>query len=217
LLRVAAGHLPSAQRLQPWLKAEPLPRDLEPARLAVAYALSSPPATVIAERQVWGAEPRIARHVAVALAWRVAGAGAQVAAIDSSMPELPEWSFVRAASGGSVERGATCDDQKLQAALALLANGRLERAPLRALLEEALWRWGSHPHLAPWELERTLVRDLLLVGSNPGNKYQPGPQHQRYLPSGMDPGDGFFTIAVELYEFLQRPRAPVPAELRLPE
>ena len=38
------------------------------------------------------------------------------------MPDLAEWNFVRAASGSSVDRGASCDDAKLAAALPLLAQ-----------------------------------------------------------------------------------------------
>jgi hypothetical protein len=219
LLRVATGSRASAQRLQPWLTAQAQARDEEPERLAVAYALSRPPQVVLAERQQWSADPRIARHVAVALAWAVASPASGVAPVDDSMPGLPEWSFVRAASGGTVERGATCADARLQAALMLLAGGRLERAPLRALLEETLWRWGSHPQLAPWELERLLLRDLLLGGSRPGgNKYHVNvPEQRRYFPGGLDRNDEFFRIAVELYEFALRPRAPMPAEARLPD
>lgn len=134
------------------------------------------------------------------------------------MPGLPEWSFVRAASGASVERDAVCDDPRLQTALQLLADGRLEPAALQDLLEETLWRWGSHPRIAAWQLERLLVRDLLLAGSNTGGaKYQPAVRPDlRYSPSGMDRNDSFFPVAVDLFDFLWRPRAPMPAEFRLP-
>ncbi len=219
LLRIAAANLASAERLRPWLTPRPQPRDVEPQRLAVAYALSRPPQVVVDERQTWAADASIARHVAIALAWRLAGTAPAGAPVDATVPDLPEWAFVVAASGGQVERGATCDDPRLAAALALLANGRLDRAPLRALLENTLWRWGSHPHLAPWELERAFVRDLLLAGAHAGGpKYQPNvPVQRRYFPSGLDRGDEFFTVAVALYEFLLRPRAPIPPQLRLPE
>ena len=39
--------------------------------------------------------------------------------------------------------------------------------------------------------------------------------HFRYFPSGLDRNDHFFQVAVQLYEFLRHPRAPMPAELRL--
>jgi hypothetical protein len=35
------------------------------------------------------------------------------------------------------------------------------------------------------------------------------------MPSGLDRNDGFFDVAVPVYEFLVRPRAPMPAEARL--
>ncbi len=216
LLRVATGDLAAAQTLQVWLSPEALPRDLEPQRLAVAWALSRRPEVVIEQRAVWSADARIRRHVAVALAWRLAGA-ASPTAIEVSMPDLAEWNFVRAASGSSVDRGASCDDAKLAAALPLLADGRCDRVTLRSLCEETLWRWGSHPRLAPFELERLFLRDVLLAGSNAGgNKYQTHlPPDQRYCPSGLDRGDRFFSVAVALFEFLVRPRAPLPSEHRL--
>lgn len=223
-LRVAVANAPTAELLRAWLPAEPQPRDQSPQRLAVAYALSRPPQDVLADRAIWAANPSIARHVAVALAWQMLGAKGAGVTVDAVPPDskLPEWSFVRAAAGATIDRSAVEDnkleDGKLQSALLLFADNRLDRNVLRDLLEETLWRWGSHPQWAVWELERRLVRDVLLAGSDPGGaEYQPSvPPNARYSPSGLDRDDQFFAIAVKAYEFLLRPRAPIPAEHRLP-
>lgn len=217
LLLVASSDLTTAAALHPWLGPVAQPRDDEPQRLAVAYALSRAIDVVVADREVWRADPRINRHIATALAWRVLGAPAG-APIEAVVPGLAEWNFVRWASGAAIDRTVTCDDPQLQTALDLIADGRMPRSALREALEEALWRWGSHPGLAPWEHERLLVRDLLLSGSNPGGgKYQAHVRPDlRYSPTGLDRRDGFFVVAVALYEFMIRPRAPLPREHRLP-
>ena len=126
---------------------------------------------------------------------------------------------LNAEQNAQIDRTATCKDPQLQTALELVADGRMPRAALRQVLEEALWRWGSHPGLAPWQHERLLVRDLLLSGSNAGGgKYQAHVQpDRRYYPTGLDRNDGFFVVAVALYEFMIRPRAPLPPEHRLPQ
>lgn len=217
LLRVATSHAPTATRLSAWLEPTAQPRDEAPERLAVVYAWTAPPATVVAQRDQWSTNPDIARHIAVALALRLLGGGAPSPAIDVAVAGLPEWAFVRAASGARFERDTTCADERLQATLQLLADGRLEPPALALVLEEALWRWGSHPQTTPWELERLLVRDLLLAGSNSGGaKYQSAVRPDlRYSPSGMDRNDSFFPIAVKLFDFCWRPRAPLPPECRL--
>jgi hypothetical protein len=217
LLLVACSDLTTAAALAPWLGPTVLPRDDEPHRLAVAYVLSRPIAKVVAERDKWGADARINGPIATALAWRLLGAPS--APIDASVSELPEWNFVRWASGAPIDRTATCKDPQLQTALDLIADGRMPRAALRQVLEEALWRQGCHPGIAPWQQERLLVRDLLLSGSHAGGgKYLAHVQpDRRYYPTGLDRNDAFFTVAVALYEFSSRPRGPVPPEHRLPQ
>ena len=80
----------------------------------------------------------------------------------------------------------------------------------------ALWRWGSHPRIGPWRAERELIRDLLLVGSRAGTRYQPElPSHLRYFATGLDRDDAFFDLASALYEFTARQRTSVPSEHRL--
>ncbi len=230
LLELAAAESPAARAQQPWLAAVPQPRDEDPRRLAVCYVLSREPATVIAERAQWAGEPRlgpeadIRRHIAVALAWRLLGdtegaAANQVAAasLAADLPGVPEWALVRWAAGGAIEPSTTVADPRLRALVEVAAARRLPRQAARTALEEALWRWGSHPGLGLWQQERLLLRDLLLVGSNPGgSRYQPQvPPEKRYRPTGFGPDHVLFEVAVALYDFLAQPRGGVPPEYRL--
>ena len=216
LLQVALADPRTAERLQAWFGPQPQPRDEEPQRLAVCYALSRSPSVVADERTLWAADPRIRQHVAVALAWRLL-AGEATPPIDAVLPGVPEWQFVRLAVGAPIERGALPDDPHLSQALQLARDGRLPREALRMALEEALWRWDSHPGLVPWRLERLLIRDLLLSGSNEGGgRYLAHVRpDQRYAPPGLDRKDAFFEVAVALFDFLSVPRGPVPLERRL--
>lgn len=216
LLQVAVSEAAGARALRAWLGPAVQPRDEGVERLAVAYVLSRDVAEVVADRPVWSGDPRIARHVAVALAFRLLGEPSP-GPIDLQVADVPEWSLVRWASGASIESAAAIADPQLQVALGVAAAGRMPRPVLRAALEEALWRWGSHPGLAAWEQERLFVRDLLLVGSNQGgSKYQPllRPE-QRYRPAGIGPDDSFFKIAVALFDVLARQRPSLPVEHRL--
>ena len=214
LLQLAAADPAKARLLQERLGPTPPPRLDEPQRLAVCYVMSRDPEVVIKDRAVWGAEERIRKHVATALAMRLL-ADQQPRTLDS-LPAVPEWVIVRWAAGAPME-AVVLDDPPLQAAVELAAAGRLSRPVMRNLLEEALWRWGSHPGLGTWENERLLLRDLILVGSSSGGgKYQPQVRpHERYRPQGLGPDDPFFTVAVALYDFTSRPRLPLPAEYRL--
>jgi hypothetical protein len=215
LLQAMASTPAAAEALQPWLKAVPQPRDEEPARLAVAYVLSRSPDTVVAERSLWGADPRIGRHVAVALAWRLLGSE-RPQPIEVLVPGVAEWFFVRWAAGPAGGRDGTIADAPLEAAAALAADGRLPRAAARTLLEETLWRWGSHPGLGRFDAERLLVRDLLLFGSRQGGKWRPHVRNDLiYRAAGIDKDDPFFDVAVPLWDFLSRRRQPMPSESRL--
>jgi hypothetical protein len=213
-LQLLASEIDSASELQSWLPAVPMPE--EPPRLAVAYVLSRDPSVVIAERDAWGADKRIRRHVAVALAWRLLG-DERPAPVEATLPAVPEWFFVRWASGAPAARDGAIEDATLEAAAGLAASQRLPRAAARRVLEEALWRWGSHPGLGLLENDRLLVRDLLLVGSNVGGgQYVPHvPYVERYRPAGIGSENAFFDIAVAAYDFLSRPRLPLPPEYRL--
>ncbi|MCC7396236.1 MAG: hypothetical protein IT455_04145 [Planctomycetes bacterium] len=216
LLEAMVFDVASAQRVREWLQPAPQALNEMPQRLAVAYALSRPTEEVLAARGVWGGERSIQRHVAIALAFRVCG-GPSVAPIDAVMPRLPEWNFVRWASGASFDRGVDFEDAVLQTLAVAIREDRMTPKVLRTSLEEVLWRWGSHPGRLRLEQEQLLIRDLLLSGSDPGGgRFQPHvPPHARYLPTGFDKDHVFFTVAVQAYEFLARSAPPVPAEFQL--
>jgi len=215
LLQLIAADSRAAVAVQQWLTAAPQLLAEDPARLAVEYVLSRTTETVLADSSAWSGERSIKRDVAVALAWRLCGETASKP-VEWSVAGLPEWFFVRWASGARVTRETPIEDPALDQAARLCAEGRMPRDAMQRILEEALWRWGSHPGLGQWQAEREFVRDLVLAGSVPGNRYQVGlPDHLRYVPGGLRHEDDFFEIGVELYEFLSRRVPPVPAECRL--
>lgn len=216
LLQLLASEPAAAERLQPWLSATPPGlNDEGPQRLAVCYVLSREPQVVIAERQQWGNDVRIRRHIAVALAVRLL-AEPSPQPIDAVLPEVPEWFFVQWASGAKVRAELPFGDQALEAMARLAADNRLPRATARTALEDTLWRWQSHPGLGLFENERLLIRDLMLLGSRRGGKYVPSRSaHKLYQPAGIDKDHEFFNVAVPLWDFLSRPRLPMPAEYRL--
>lgn len=223
VLQLLAADPRSAAQLSNWLYAAPSPIDEEPARLAVEYALSRPVATVIEQRDDWSKSAAVRRHVAVALAIRLL-ADEAVQPIELALPEVPEWFFVQWASGAKAEprgtiQGTSGQPDSLDALMQLVRDGRATRAVVRDRLEEALWRWGSHPGLGLFTAQRTLIRDLVLTGSLAGAKYnQHVPMHERYLPGGLGSSgssEPFFAVGVEAYDFFSVPRLPLPSECRL--
>lgn len=214
LLELLASDRASAVRLRPWLGPVPQPRDERPERLAVSYVLSRDPHEVVAEAEAWSRDARVNRHIAVAVAWRLLGEdGPKIE--DVALPGLPEWFFARWAAG-RVATPARCEDPALTTMAQLAADGRMPRAAARQALEEALWRWGSHPGLGMCEAERLLIRDMLLVGSNQGGKYVPHIRwEQRYRPTGIGHAAAFFDAAVALYDFFRTPTLPLPPQYRL--
>ncbi|MGE3171045.1 MAG: hypothetical protein AB7O97_00365 [Planctomycetota bacterium] len=215
LLQWFAADADSARQLARWLEPAPQLLDADLSRLAVEYVLGRGVEAVLEDRAAWSGDLAIRRHVAIALAWRLCAAPATVP-IDWSLDGVPEWFFVRWASGATIPKDRTIDDPELDRAAVLAADGRLPRAAARRLLEEALWRWGSHPGLGLWEAQRWLLRDLLLSGSLPGHRYEVGlPDHLRFLPAGLGDENDFFVVAVDLYEFLRAPTLPIPEECRL--
>lgn len=230
LLQLVASQSASRRALQAWLSPSPLAREEDLERLAVAHALYQPVHKTVNALSEWRADPEVRRHIAVALAVRLAtgdvvrgGAGQGTSAsaspevIKLALPDLPEFRFAVWASGGEFGAGSKCADPKLEQLASLISAGRVSRKIVRATLEEALWRWGSHPGIGPWQQERLLIRDLMLVGSTRGGgKYQSHIRSElRYVATGLDRSDTFFSIAVEMYEFLSRPVAPVPAQYLL--
>jgi len=214
MLRQLACNRQSAQRLARWLDPVPQPRDEQPQRLAVSYVLSRTPGQVVADRELWGRDDRISAHVAVALAWRLLEQD-QPRIEDVELAGVAEWQLVRWAAGQRVV-GERCDDELLSTMLQLAIAGRLPRAAARVALEETLWRWQSHPGLGLLEVEQLLIRDLLLVGSNPGGKYMSHvPFERRYRPKGIGHSSAFFETAVAFYDFMRTPRLPLPPLYRL--
>lgn len=214
-LRIVASQPASETFLRSKLQPTPLARDPQPERLAAAFALRMPMEQVVRSRDTWGQDSRICSSVAVALAARLCVAPEEVS-LDFDLPGVPEWAFVKWAAGGPFEVQGEIRDPRLAKLAAVLANGRASVEAVRQELELALWRWRSHPSLAVWQLERALVRDLLLVGSRSGGKYAPGiAPHLRYFPAGLDRDDSFFDVAVALFEFTGASPGPVPSEHRL--
>lgn len=215
LLQVAVSAPGNVAALRRWLQPTPLAQDQQPGRLAVAYALVQPVGEIVDARAAWGADARIRRPIALALALRLTTEQGPPIAVD--LPEVPEWSFVRWASGGPFDAATRCEDPRLDALAALVADGRARVPVVRDALEEALWRFGCHPGIAAWEQERRLLRDLLLVGSkHGGGQYQPSLRpDERYFPTGLDRNDEAFRILVTLFDLLFEPRCPIPPELRL--
>ena len=233
LLQLVVSQPVSRPALNAWLPLVPLALVPNPRKLAVAYALYLPVAETLKSLRDWAADPVIGRDLAVALAFRLAAgdlsanpksdppalllAAKRREVLSMDLPDLPEFRFVTWACGGEFISGSNCDDPELDQLAALIADGRVSRSVARTVFEKVLWRWGSHPGTGPWQQERLLVRDLMLVGSRQGGGlYQPQiPSVQRYVATGLDRSDTFFTIAVSMFEFLGRPVGPVPPEYRM--
>ncbi|MFK7741196.1 MAG: hypothetical protein AB8H80_12830 [Planctomycetota bacterium] len=211
LLQVAVSSSVAQEPLARWLGPTALPRDPEPARLAVAFALRPPIQRVLDSVPDWRGQ-RTRHAFAIALAVRLLRGDPLPRPLKLELPDTPEWRFVVWASGGSFGNGYAFDDGHLRQLAQLVVADRASRSAARDALEAWLWRRGSHPGIGPWRLERELVRDLLLAGSSPGSgKYFPNiRKDQIYFPTGLDRDDRFFQIAVRFYEFSSRPVGPVP-------
>lgn len=199
-------------RFRAWFDGVVAPLHEHPERLAVAQILAASPTEVEAAASRWRGEVGVAGHVALAVAWRIAGGEA----LDVAGGDDGAWAPVAVARRRSVAVDVVAD-APLRAALTLRTGGRLADEPFRGALADALWRWGSHPALATWRLERTFVRDLVLAGSQAGaGKYQPHvPPEQRNLPEGIGGSDPWFEAAVAAYEFFEPAAMPMPAATRL--
>ncbi|MBK8096596.1 MAG: hypothetical protein IPK26_05780 [Planctomycetes bacterium] len=204
-----------ARNVQAWLQPVPAQLAEHPERLAVEYVMSRPLQTVVDDRAQWSAAPGIRRHVATALAFRLCGEAAPQP-IEIEMPGVPEWFFVRWASGAKVKRDAAIDDPMLERLAALAEQDRLPRAVARTVLEEALWRWQSHPGWPLWQEQQALIRDLLLTGCVAGGMWRVHASIDAvYSPRGLKPESPMFGVAVRAFEFLSQPVPPIPPECRL--
>lgn len=214
-LQLAASQRASSATLAARLRGAPMARDPEPGRLAAAYGLWVPVSRIVSESADWASDARVRGHIAVALAARICAAES-VDPIGVVTPAFPEWTLVRWVSGAPDVAAEMPADPRLASLFKLALQGRASRRAVGKELEETLWRWGSHPGIGPWEQERAFVRDLLLVGSRGGGRYQPEVvTHLRYSPTGLDRDDTFFDLAVGLFEFTGRRRDAMPDEYRL--
>ncbi len=214
-LEVLTGDPLARRNLAAWLTVPPRSRSEPSSALVVAHVLASPLADLLATRPEWAARPE-GRPAALALAFRalVEGASGQ----PPPWPEVPEWAMVRLACGSRDPVPPGVADAPAGRAAALFAAGRLPAADFADALELAVWRAGAHTGLVPWRLERELLRDLVLAGSQEGGgKYQPHvPTEQRYFAKGLDRDEPWYDVAVAFFEWSSRPRGPVPATARWP-
>jgi hypothetical protein len=207
----------AARPLREWLDPVPNQLDKDARRLLSAYVFSRSVAEVLADQERWLASPTARRPVALSLALRLLAGEASAPPVSVPAPtDLPEWFWVAWAAGQHPPRPAVRgEDPVLDQAVDLAIDGRLPRATARVLLEEALWRSEAHPGLPLWRSWRWLVRDLLLTGSIPGIKYAPTTA-KLYRAPGLGPEHPLFDVAVEYFDFTEKPRSPLPPECRLP-
>jgi hypothetical protein len=211
-LAALAGDAAVRARFAEWFDGVIGPRDERPERIAVAHALTQPLARVLARDAAWATAPDVAPQVVVAVAARLATSTGERPAL----PSERAWSPAHVAVGRPCDdaaMAAATDDARLRAAMRARAEGRLDAAGYARALLDRLWRWGSHPDLAGWRLEREFVRDVLLAGSQAGGgRFQPHvPPALRYLPEGMGRSDPWFRVAVAAYEELDPSTWPAPA------
>lgn len=211
-LEALAADAGTRSRFRAWFDGVVAPRYEHPERLAVAQMLAATPSEVVSAAARWRGDATAERHVALAVAWRIAGGES----LDIAGGEDAAWAPVAVARRSSVAVDAVTDES-LRAALQLRLVGRLGDEPFRAALEDGLWRWGSHPALAVWRLERLFVRDLVLAGSQAGaGMYQPHvPPEQRFLLEGIGASDPWFRAAVAANEFFEPATMPMPAAAKM--
>lgn len=215
-LAVLAGDAAARRQHADWFQMPPGPRDAQPERLAVAFALSARFDDVVAARANWPSAPAAAA-LALTLAWRAAH-GERPTAPLPAWPETPAWRVLQLACGVAEDAGAALADAALARAADRARVGALPPAAFAAAIEAALWRADVHPGLVPVRLERAYVRDLVLAGSQTGGgKWQPAvPPEQRYFAAGLGRAEPWFDVAVAYYEWNEAPTGAPPEPLRLP-
>lgn len=212
VLEALAGDAAVRARFAPWFDGAVGPRHEQPTRLAVAHAFVAPVRDLVSANAAWRAVPEVEAHVAVVVALRLMEARDEAVAL----PDGPAWMPARVAMGQAADEASLASataDLRLRAAMRARAGGRIDDAGYAQALAAALWRWGSHPDLAPWRLDREFVRDVLLAGSQAGGgRFQPHvPPAQRYQPEGMGRSDPWFRVAVAAYDCLEPSTWPAPA------
>lgn len=185
-------------------------------RLAVLYALHESPDSVLAAADEWTADTVIRGPICLAVSINLLGRET-AAVVPDSVTALPEGAWVQWAAGEE-PRSPTATgpgaaiDELLARALPLALAGQLPADTAALLLEEALWRSGSHPGLARVEAHMALLQDLLLSGSTHVSAAL-GIDAQ-YLPAGISRTDYFFEVAYQFLQFVAVPRT-IPDSLRL--
>lgn len=217
VLAVLVGDRLMRARIAPTLATARSPRAGPAPMLAVARVLESPIDAAIATRQEWasGADGRVA---VLALAFRIAVGGQRAQAGLPNWPEVPEWAIAQAAAGSGATQFPGVTDAHVARAASAFTRGALPAAAFADALELAAWRAGAHPGLVASSLERDLLRDLVLAGSQEGGgRYQPHvPPQQRYFCNGLGKDDPWFHVAIAFLEWSATPRGPVPAAVRWP-
>lgn len=211
--------LVTTERRRRWFlpTPDPLLHDAERGRSAVIFVLHETLARLDAVSPQWnalrGGDPRVTRAVALGLAWRFLADGrrdAEWARAPGSLDGVPEQAWIAWALGAepAVDEFLDFDDPQLTSLYQLAREDRLAASAARDQIEESLWRSGAHPQLTLREMERELVRDLLLRG---GRLFDGD-----YLPRGIDRSDAnFFPIGDDYYQFTQTPTQPPPSRWRL--
>jgi hypothetical protein len=217
---VLMAAVPAMRRAMPGEWFPPVPttvrlRPTERRRLAVLYALKQPVEDVLADGEQWAGDEEIRRAVCLVLAWRILGGEGVGGPIPGAVTKIAEGAWVQWAAGEQQSFSANASsDRILSQAAGLARAGRLPVAAARQVLEQALWRSGSHPALGHVEAEVALLRDLVLSGSMQVSARLNVNPSGRYLATGISASDrDFFEIAYQYLRFAAVPPV-IPASLR---
>lgn len=217
---VLMATVPAMRRAMPGEWFPPVPTTVrlgatERRRLAVLYALKRPVEGVLSDAEQWAGDEEIRGAVCLALAWRILGGERVGGPVPAAVTRIAEGAWVQWAAGEQPSFSANGrDDRILSQAAGLARAGRLPVAGARQVLEQALWRSGSHPALGHVEAEIALLRDLVLSGSNHVSAKLNVSPTDRYLAAGIPGSDlDFFKIAYEYLGFAAVPPV-IPSSLR---
>ncbi len=217
LVHTARGRAAALER--GWLRPVPstLFRAAERRQLVAAFALAATPAEVTGSFARWEEEPELLDAAILALAWRVLqqpGAWSAGRWLDSAKGRRAA-AWLRVALGESVADEVLAD-RDAHPALVFGVAGRLPPAVMAREVERELWRAGAHPGAPAWRTWTSLVRDLVLSGSDYASAKAATAEIFPYLPRDLPRGDErFFEPAVEFVDWREATRDVVPAEVRL--
>ena len=200
-----------------WLKAVPssLVGPGLRRRLAVQFVRHATPAQITAAAPRWAAQEEIGDALCLSLAWRAAALGDLAAGpwLDSLRGHRASI-WVRVALGEEIGSESLPEDEG--SVLALAAAGRLPSAALARELERELWRRDSHPGSVAFDCWSSLVRDLLLSGSDYAQHADARAERFPYLARGLRRDDRrFFEVACLYLDWAVGDRLDVPESVRL--